>query len=327
MTRCSRGVVMRVVGCCVAALALAAPGFGQETERTPIRTVVASSTQPVVIFTRVRTVTTVRLPVGEEIVHTVAGDAENWDLVARGRELAIKPYVANLVANVTVSCASGEVFAFTVVEDADAVTDYVVTVEAEEEQPALSAVDPAAVEVQYRPAALVAGLRERLAGHLARRERVLLEGRLEVERLWAAAETRRDEFVRDFAARVRLPYQVTEEAYEVPFLLRDLWTDGTFTYLRTEGQEIPAVHAFRGDSLEAVHTDVEPGGLLVVEQVIRHGTLSLGGREAWFGLAAEGGAMPQRRPGFFERTFARPPRMYAVWPAIGAVVAAFVAGR
>ena len=148
-----------------------------------------------------------------------------------------------------------------------------------------------------------------------------------MERLWAAAETRRDEFVRDFAARVRLPYLVTEEAYEVPFLLRDLWTDGTFTYLRTEGQEIPAVYAFRGDSLEAVHTDVEPGGLLVVEQVIRHGTLSLGGREAWFGLAAEGGAMPQRRPGFFERTFARPPRMYAVWSVVGVVVAAIAAGR
>ena len=318
---------MRVVGCCVAALALAAPGFGQEAERTPIRAVIASSTQPVVIFTRVRTVTTVRLPEGEEIVRTVAGDAENWDLVARGRELAVKPYANGLVSNVTVSCASGAVFAFTVVEDADEAADYVVTVEAEEEQPVLSAVDPSAVEVRYRPAALVAGLRERLAGHLARRERVLVEGRREVERLWAAAAARQDEFVRDFAGRVRLPYVAAEEAQEVPFLLRDLWTDGTFTYLRTEGQEIPAVYAFRGDSLEAVHTDVEPGGLLVVEQVIRHGTLSLGGREAWFGLAAEGGAMPQRREGLFKKTFARRPWMYVVWPAIGVAVAAAFSGR
>ncbi len=314
---------MRIVGCCVAAVALAAPAFGQEAERTPIRAVVASPTEPVVIFTRVRTVTTVRLPEGEEIVRTVAGDAENWDLAARGRELAIKPYAADLVSNVTVSCASGEVFTFTVVEDAGAAADYVVTVEAEEEEPALSAVDPAAVAVRYRPASVAAGFRERLAGHRARRERVLVEGRREVERLWASAEARRDEFVRDFAARVRLPYLVSEEAQEVPFLLRDLWTDGTFTYLRTEGQEIPAVYAFRGDALEAVHTDVEPGGLLVVEQVIRHGTLSLGGREAWFGLAAEGGAMPQRR----KRTFARSPRMYAVWGMVGAAVAAFVAGR
>ena len=146
-------------------------------------------------------------------------------------------------------------------------------------------------------------------------------GAEQVDRLWADAARRQEEFARDFAGRVRLPYQVTEEAFSPPFLLRDLWTDGTFTYLRTEGQEIPAVYVWRGDASEVVHTDVEPGGLLVVEQVIRHGTLSLGGREAWFGLAAEGGAMPQRRPGFFERNFATPPRMYGVWPAIGAVVA------
>ena len=309
----------------VVALALVVPVSAQEAERTPIRTVAASSEEPIAVFTRVRTVTTVRLPAGEQIVHTVAGDAENWDLTSRGRELAIKPYAAGLVSNVTVSCASGAVFTFTVIEDAGAVTDYVVTVEADEEDGVLESVE--AVEVQFRPAFAVAGFRERLAAYRGDRERAVVEGRQQVDRLWADASRRQEEFVRDFAGRVRLPYQVTEEAFSPPFLLRDLWTDGTFTYLRTEGQEIPAVYVWRGDAAEVVHTDVEPGGLQVVEQVIRHGTLSLGGREAWFGLAAEGGAMPQRRPGFFERNFATPPRMYGVWPAIGAVVALLVAGR
>ena len=321
-----RAALWRVVSWGVVALALAVPLSAQEAERTPIRTVTASSAQPIVVFTRVRTVTTVRLPAGEEIVRTAAGDAENWDLTARGRDLAIKPYVAGLVSNVTVSCASGAVFTFTVIEDADAAADYVVTVEVEEDV-ALESVAAAAVEARFRPAFAVAGFRERLAAYRERRERAVFEGRREVDRLWADASRRQEEFVRDFAARVRLPYQVTEEAFSPPFLLRDLWTDGTFTYLRTEGQEIPAVYVWRGDAAEVVHTDVEPGGLLVVEQVIRHGTLSLGGREAWFGLAAEGGAMPQRRPGFFERNFATPPRMYAVWPAIGAALALLVAGR
>ncbi len=309
----------------VVALALVLPVSAQEAERTPIRTVAASSEEPIAVFTRVRTVTTIRLPAGEQIVRTVAGDAENWDLTARGRELAVKPYAAGLVSNVTVSCASGAVFTFMVIEDAGAVTDYVVTVEAGEEDAALGSAE--AVEVQYRPASVVAGFRERLAAYRDRRERTVFEGRRQVDRLWADASRRQEEFVRDFAGRVRLPYQVTEEAFSPPFLLRDLWTDGTFTYLRTEGQEIPAVYVWRGDASEVVHTDVEPGGLLGVEQVIRHGTLSLGGREAWFGLAAEGGAMPQRRPGFFERNFATPPRMYGVWPAIGAAVALLVAGR
>ena len=318
---------MRAVVCGVMALALVVPLSAQEAERTPIRTVAASLEEPITVFTRVRTVTTIRLPEGEEIVRTVAGDAENWDLTARGRELAVKPYAAGLVSNVTVSCASGAVFTFTVIEDAGVVTDYVVTVEAGEEDAALGSASAAAVEVRFMPAFAVAGFRERLAAYRDRRERVLFEGREQVDRLWADAARRQEEFTRDFAGRVRLPYQVTEEAFSPPFLLRDLWTDGTFTYLRTEGQEIPAVYVWRGDAAEVVHTDVEPGGLLVVEQVIRHGTLSLGGREAWFGLAAEGGAMPQRRPGFFERNFATPPRMYGVWPAIGAVVALLVAGR
>ena len=322
------GAVMRVCVLCAAALlGLAGPVWGQEGERAPIRSVAASPSQPIVVFTRVRTVTTVRLPAGEEIVHTVAGDAENWDLTARGRELAVKPYVAGLVSNVTVSCASGAVFTFTVVEDADAVTDYVVTVEAPEAEQALTALAASAVDVRYRPASAVAGFRERLESYRAQRERVLAEARAQVDRLWADARRRQEDFVRDFAGRVRLPYQVTVEAYGTPFLLRDLWTDGEFTYLRTEGQEIPAVFAWRGDSLEVVHTDVEPEGLLVVEQVIRHGALRLSGREAWFGLASEGGAMPQRRAGFFERTFATPPRMYGVWSAIGAVVVLLAAGR
>ena len=63
-------------------------------DRTPIRTVTASASQPVVVWTRVRTVTTIRLPEGEEILHTVSGDAENWDIVPRGRELNLKPLAA-----------------------------------------------------------------------------------------------------------------------------------------------------------------------------------------------------------------------------------------
>ena len=172
----------------VVALALAVPAAGQEAERTPIRSVAASPEEPIEVFTRVRTVTTIRLPAGEEIVRTVAGDAENWDLTARGRELAVKPYAAGLVSNVTVSCASGAVFTFTVIEDADAVTDYVVTVEAGEEDAALGSA--VAVEAGFTPAFAVAGFRERLAAYRDRRERVLFEGRQQVDRQIGRASCR-----------------------------------------------------------------------------------------------------------------------------------------
>ena len=54
----------------VVALALVVPVSAQEAERTPIRTVEASPEEPIAVFTRVRTVTTIRLPAGEEIVRT-----------------------------------------------------------------------------------------------------------------------------------------------------------------------------------------------------------------------------------------------------------------
>ena len=314
----------------VLVLLVAVPAAGQEggaapvpessEDRTPIRTVTASASQPVVVWARVRTVTTVRLPEGEEILHTVSGDAENWDIVPRGRELNLKPLAAGLVSNITVSCASGRVYTFTVIEDGQELTDYVVTVEREEEQE-LVALPEDLVEARYLPWSVVEGFEGRLADYQAQRNRILAEGQQQVDRLWFDAERRQRQFVLDFAERVRLPYQLSEEAYEAPFLVREIWTDGTFTYLRSGSQGVPAVYAWADGSPVIVHTDVEPGGLIVVDQVIRHGTLSLDGREAWFGLAEEGGAMPQGQSGFWERNFAAPPRMYGWWGAIGGVLA------
>ena len=320
---------MRLWGLVLALVVAAVPVAGQDDAavvvpdspegRTPIRTVMASTSQPVVVWTRVRTVTTVRVPEGEEILHTVSGDAANWDIVARGRELNLKPLVAGLVSNITVSCASGRVYTFTVVEDGQELTDYVVTVEREEEQE-LVALPEDLVEARYLPWSVVEGFEERLADYQAQRARIFAEGQQQVDRLWFDAERRQRQFVLEFAERVRLPYQLSEEAYEVPFLVREIWTDGTFTYLRSGSQGIPAVYAWADGSPVIVHTDVELGGLIVVDQVIRHGTLSLDGRDAWFGLAEEGGAMPQRQSGFWERNFATPPRMYGWWGVVGGVL-------
>ena len=109
-------------------------GAGVDDGRTPIRTVRASETQPVRVWTRVRTVTAIVLPEGESVVETASGDAENWDVTPAGAVLYVKPLLVGMVSNLTVRSASGRVFTFTMVEDSNAVTDYVVTVEAEEDE-------------------------------------------------------------------------------------------------------------------------------------------------------------------------------------------------
>ena len=299
-------------------------GAGVDDGRTPIRTVEASETQPVRIWTRVRTVTAIVLPEGESVVETASGDAENWDVTPAGAVLYVKPLVAELVSNLTVRAASGRVFTFTVVEDSNAVTDYVVTVEAQEEElaPELEDAARALVPTAYRVAGMVEGHDERMAAFEADRRQVIASSARDVAEVWERAEARREAFRRNFALRVRLPYRLTAEAFDVPFQVRDMWTDGRFTYLRSEGQELPTLFSFRAGEPELVEVDVEPEGLLVADQVLRHGILSLGGREAYFGLASEGGWMPQERPGWWRRQFAEPPRMFWTW---GAVLGGFVA--
>ena len=298
-------------------------GAGVDDGRTPIRTVRASETQPVRVWTRVRTVTAIVLPEGESVVETASGDAENWDVTPAGAVLYVKPLLVGMVSNLTVRSASGRVFTFTVVEDSNAVTDYVVTVEAEEDEfvPDLQDAARALVPAAYRVAGLVEGHEERMAAFEADRRRVIASAARDVAEVWERAEARREAYRRDFALRVRLPYRLTVEAFDVPFLVRDMWTDGRFTYLRSEGQELPALFSYRAGERELVEMDVEPEGLLVADQVLRHGILSLGGREAYFGLASEGGWMPQERPGWWRRQFAEAPRMFWSW---GAVLGGFV---
>ena len=293
-------------------------GAGVEDGRTPIRTVQASETQPVRIWTRVRTVTAIVLPEGESVVETASGDAENWDVTPAGTVLYVKPLLVGMVSNLTVRSATGRVFTFTVVEDGNAVTDYVVTVEAREDafSPDLEDAALALVPTAYRAAGLVDGHEDRMAAFEADRRTVIASSARDVAAVWERAEARREAYRRDFALRVRLPYRLTVEAFDVPFQVRDMWTDGRFTYLRSEGQELPALFSYRGGERELVEVDVEPEGLLVADQVLRHGILSLGGREAYFGLASEGGWMPQERPGWWRRQFGEPPRMFWTWGAV-----------
>ena len=298
-------------------------GVGTDDGRTPIRTVQGSETQPVRIWTRVRTVTTIVLPEGESVVETASGDAENWDVNPAGGVLYLKPLVVGLVSNLTVRSASGRVFTFTVVEDGNAVTDYVVTVEVEDGEfvPELEDAARALVPTVFRAAGIVEGHDERMAAFDADRREVIASSARDVAEVWERAEARREAFRRDFALRVRLPYRLTVEAFDVPFQVRDMWTDGRFTYLRSEGQELPALFSYRGGEPELVEVDIEPQGLMVADQVLRHGVLSLGGREAYFGLAAEGGWMPQERPGWWRRQFGEAPRMFWTW---GLVLGGFV---
>ena len=75
-----------------------------------------------------------------------------------------------------------------------------------------------------------------------------LEGQIEELRAAARDEARRlDEAVaayrQEYPARLQFPYGLPK--YEKPFLVRSMWHDGEFTYVKTDATELPALYEAR----------------------------------------------------------------------------------
>ena len=270
---------LAVIGCCGVLAATSAAAQG-------IRTVVEGAEQQAIPVTaQVRHTTTVVLPQGETIVDVVAGDAEYWDVSAATNVAYVKPLEAGVASNVTLVAKSGRVWALVVAESSDAEPDLVVYVEGLER--------PAPADAPRHAPAFVAGAE--LAAHeaeerAARAELQALDETVasEVAAVWAehdAAWTRwRDEYPR----RLRFPYRLDPAASGPPFEVEALWHDGRFTYLRSRGEETPALYELReadrrfgrqGLEPSLVTYDLHDDGLYVADHVLGPGRLRIGDSE------------------------------------------------
>jgi type IV secretion system protein VirB9 len=73
--------------------------------------------------------------------------------------------------------------------------------------------------------------------------------------------------------------------YEKPFLVRAIWNDGQFTYVRTDATELPALYEVKDGSPSLVNFQVR-NGTYVVPKVLDRAYLALG--KAQFNFAAQG---------------------------------------
>ena len=83
----------------------------------------------------------------------------------------------------------------------------------------------------------------------------------------------------DFPTRLQFPYAPVK--YERPFLLRAMWHDGQFTYLRTEAAELPALYEVKDGKPSLVNFQVQ-NGTYVVPKVLDHGYLAIGNAKLAF---------------------------------------------
>jgi type IV secretion system protein VirB9 len=221
-----------------------------------IRTVTASDKNLIPLQTRLRYTTMVVLPDGEEILDVICGDRDFWVVSAAQNVAHVKPAKAGAETNLNLVTARGTIYSFLLTEKSGTSTpDLKVYVNAGEE----SAVGPQ----KYYSAAEVERIRAETA-----------EAKKAVER----AEQRATETValerQQYPTRIQFAYRTPK--YEKPFLVRAIWNDGQFTYLRSDATELPALYELKDGKPAVVNFQVQGHGTYVVPKLLDSGYLALG---------------------------------------------------
>ena len=231
------------------------PPLLAQAESTGIREVSASSQSLIPLQTRVRYTTMVVLPEGEEILDVICGDKDFWVISSTHNIAHVKPAKEGAATNMNLVTASGAVYSFLLTEKGGAGTpDLKVYVNA----------DPSAPQgkPKYYSAAQVEDLQAELT-----------EAKAQVD----AANRRATESIAAYQQQYpsKLQFTYGPVKYEKPFLVRSIWHDGQFTYIKADASELPALYEVKDGKPALLNFQVHEG-TYVVPKVLDKGYLALG---------------------------------------------------
>ena len=241
------------IGLILVAAGVTAPATSNA--QTPgVREVTASPRTLIQLQTRLRYTTMIVLPEGEEILDVVCGDKDFWVVNATQNMAHVKPAKEGSSTNLNLVTGSGAVYSFLLTEKGGGTPDLKVYVNA----------DPSAPK--SKPKFYSAAQVEEIQSELT-------QARAAVE---AAARHANDEitaYQQQYPGRLQFTYGTPK--YEKPFLVKAIWNDGQFTYIKAEAKELPAVYEMKDGAPAVVNFQVR-GDTYVVPKVLERGYLALG---------------------------------------------------
>jgi type IV secretory pathway VirB9-like protein len=230
-----------------------------------IRQVSASPQSLIALQTRLRYTTMVVLPEDEEILDVICGDKDFWVISATHNIAHVKPAKEAAATNLNLVTASGAVYSFLLSEkNGTGPPDLKVYVNADPDAPR--------AKPKFYTAAQFDGVQSELT---EARNAVEAERRHATEAIAA--------YQQQYPAKLQFVYGTPK--YEKPFLVRAIWNDGQFTYVKTDATELPALYEMQDGKPALVNFQVV-NGTYVVPKVIERGYLALG--KAQFTFSQQG---------------------------------------
>ena len=219
-----------------------------------IREVSASERSLIQLHTKIRYTTMVILPEDEEILDVVCGDKDFWVISAAQNIAHIKPAKEGAATNLNLITDRGTVYSFLLTEGKNAQPDLKVYVTADPNAPR--------GKPKYVSATQVNALQVELT-----------QARAAIETVQHRTDEAILTFKQQYPAALQFAYGTPK--YEKPFLVRSIWHDGQFTYIKSDARELPALYELKDGQPSLVNFQVQ-GGTYVVPKVIERGYLALG---------------------------------------------------
>jgi type IV secretory pathway VirB9-like protein len=234
--------------------------FAGATEAQTTREVSYNPRSVVRINAKLRFTTMIILPESEQILDFVCGDKEFW-VVSGTQNLAyVKPAKAGASTNLNLVTASGNVYSFLLTEG---------TAEAD-------------LKLYVVPDRSMKGVGEGARKFYAAAE--VDELRHTADAAKKDAQAARDETAKTIEERINafkasypthLNFPFRFKANEKPFFVTAIYTDGTFTYIKSDAPELPALYEVRDGAPNLINFQVEHG-VYVVSKILESGYLSIG---------------------------------------------------
>lgn len=224
------------------------------SQGTGIREVTASRSL-IPLQTRLRYTTMIVLPESEEILDVICGDKDFWVISATQNIAHVKPAKEGAATNLNLVTVSGTVYSFLLSEkNGTSTPDLKVYVNADPDAPR--------DKPKYYSAAQVERLQADLdAAHVA----VEAANRQALESIAS--------YQQQYPTKLQFVYGAPK--YGKPFLVRSIWHDGQFTYIRADAGELPALYEVKDGKPALVNFQVHQG-TYVVPKVLDEGYLALG---------------------------------------------------
>jgi type IV secretion system protein VirB9 len=226
--------------------------------QTGVREVAASERGIISLQTRLRYTTMIVLPDSEEILDVICGDKDYWIISSTQNIAHIKPAKEGSATNLNLVTKSGAIYSFLLSEKSS----------------------PPDLKV-YVTGELATGSKPKYysAAHVEAIEAQLADARAEVKDAVRKADGAAAAYRQEYPTRLKFVYGIPK--YEKPFLVRSVWHDGQFTYLKSDATELPALYEIKDGKPALLNFQVHEG-TYVVPKVVDRGYLALGNQKFTF---------------------------------------------